>query len=156
MSIEAIGIIFAILFWVISTLIKGFKRLLNQTGGTPPLIQAPPPSQPVPAPIQTLPPRVPLREPVRTAARQPSAGGPAVTNETTRRDFQRQEQALEASEPAGLNTSLLAGASSPTAQPNRLFGGTDDLVRAIILQEVLGPPLSRRKPAPVHTPQLPQ
>lgn len=84
---------------------------------------------------------------VRYRLRQPEAGGPAVPAETNRQDFVRQEQELFASEPAGLGVSLMAP-SPPAAAPNALFGGTDDLVRAIILQEILGPPLSRRKPSP--------
>lgn len=79
--------------------------------------------------------------------RQPSAGGPAVPIETSRQDFVRQEQELFASEPAALGVSLTSSASAAAA-PNALFGETDDLVRAIILQEVLGPPLSRRKSPP--------
>ena len=58
-----------------------------------------------------------------------------------------------ASEPSALGVSLSSPAAPrPAATPNRLFGGTDDLIRAIILQEVLGPPLSRRKSPPSHTP----
>ena len=78
--------------------------------------------------------------------RQPEAGGPAVFAETDTRDFERQERELVASEavPLGVSLSSASQASAPTA--NALFGGTDDLVRAIILQEVLGPPLSRRAP----------
>jgi len=112
--------------------------------------QAPPPSGL--RPVQTPP--VPLSPAQQQAARrelaqprQPSAGGPAVPAEASRQDFVRQEQELFASEPAALGVSLTSSAATAAA-PNALFGGTDDLVRAIILQEVLGPPLSRRKSPP--------
>ncbi len=81
----------------------------------------------------------------RTQPRQPEAGATAVPTETNRQDFVRQEQELFTSEPASLGVSLTSPPPSAAA-PNALFGGTDDLVRAIILQEVLGPPLCRRKP----------
>lgn len=116
--------------------------------------QAPPPSglrpvQTPPAPLAPAQQQAARREQARTQPRQPSAGGPAVPVETNRQDFVRQEQDMFASEPAGLGVSLTSPASAPSAAPNALFGGTDDLVRAIILQEVLGPPLSRRKrPSP--------
>ena len=166
---EAIGIGIVVLIWAVSSLIKGFKWLLVKSNAPPgrTLPQAPPPSQGAPqafqqsparplapppsrpAPGQTLqgpPPSRPVRpEQPRVAPRQPSAGPPAVTAETTRQDFERQEQDLTASEPRGLDTPLTSvAASGSAAQRNGLFAGTDDLVRAIILQEALGPPLSRR------------
>ena len=84
----------------------------------------------------------------RTQPRQPEAGGPAVPTETNRQDFVRQERELVASEPAGLGVSLSSPDRRPDTTLNSLFGGTDDLVRAIILSEVLGPPLSRRASSP--------
>ena len=158
--LEAIGIAIVVMIWVVSSLIKGFKWLLRQTNPAPPP-QAPPPSQvpfQAPPPGQTLPrPQVPAQvlrsQPVREMPRQPSAGGPAVPTETNRRDFERQEQELFASEPAALDTLLVSPSPRPAAQASELFSGTDDLVRAIILQEVLGPPLSRRKSIPAQPPQ---
>ncbi len=125
----------------------------NQPGRVPFPSQAPPQSRRPAPPMQAqafqqqqaLQQQAARRE--QTQPRQPSAGGPAVPLETSRQDFVRQEQELFASEPTGLGVSLASSASDATA-PNSLFGGTDDLIRAIILQEVLGPPLSRRKSPP--------
>jgi hypothetical protein len=116
--------------------------------GLPPQMPRPAAAQP-PAPAfpQQAYPQQAFPQQARTQPRQPSAGGPAVPVETNRQEFVRQEQGLVASEPAGLGV-LLTSSAPPAAAPNALFGGTDDLVRAIILQEVLGPPLSRRKPLP--------
>ena len=170
--LEAIGIGIVVLIWVVTSLIKGFRWFLRQTGTLPtqPPALVPPPSQTSPSqtspsqtspsqtsPSQTLPARaVPLAAP-RTPARQPQAGSSAVPNPVTSRNFERQEQELFASEAAALNTSQLNAppASSRSAVPaNGLFADTDDLIRAIILQEVLGPPLSRRSSAP--TPSSPR
>ena len=170
--LEAIGFGIIVVIWVISSLIKGFKWLLRRTGATPapPPLQAPPPSSrasgasaspasllqaparmQAPPPSQTLPAQTPRIQP-RPRERQPQAGGPAVPEEATRRDLERQEQNLFVSEPAALNTSLVSAPARPTDQTNSLFGGTDDLVRAMILQEVLGPPLSRRTAKPGQSP----
>lgn len=100
-----------------------------------------------------------FKQQARTQPRQPAAGGPAVLTETNRQDFVRQEQELFASEPTSLGVSLSSPAARSGSSPNMLFSGTDDLVRAIILSEVLGPPLSRRQPLSVQPPQqaaLPQ
>jgi hypothetical protein len=157
---EAIAFGIIVLIWIIASLIKGFKWLLRQTGATPapPALTAPPPSQAAPTPqnparMQAPPPSqaLPTRTPplqARSRERQPSAGGPAVPDEATRQGFDRQERELFGSEPTALDTPLLSTPSRSTTAPNSLFGGTDDLVRAIILQEVLGPPLSRRSAPP--------
>jgi len=175
--LEAIGIGIVVLIWVISSLIKGFKWLLRQTGvpPAPPVLTAPPPSQATPRgqlspmfqppatlqnparlqappPSQTLPARAPRLEAPRPRERQPQAGGPAVPEEATRQDFERQEREMFGAEPAALGTPLTSAPVRPSVPTNSLFGGTDDLVRAIILQEVLGPPLSRRKPQPSTAP----
>jgi hypothetical protein len=157
---EAIAFGIIVLIWVISILIKGFKWLLRQTGATPapPALTAPPPSQAAPTlqnparlqappPSQVLPARTPPLQ-ARPRERQPAAGGSAVPDEATRQGFERQERELFGSEPASLNTSLTSPLSRPASETNSLFGSTDDLVRAIILQEVLGPPLSRRAAPP--------
>ena len=178
-----IALVFAGIVWLIRLLTRGIKQISKPTGGTqttnpaqapprsqaPPRPQAPPPSRttafsqapppsgtpaPRPALTQTLPQRTArLAEPIRQAARQPSAGGPAVADETNRGDFERQERELMASEPSALNALSAAPAFVSAIPPNGLFSGTDDLVRAIILQEVLGPPLSRRgsNPSPPAT-----
>ncbi len=157
----------AIIF-VLVALYRGFKWVLRQTGGTPtppPRPQAPPNFQQPPnlQQPQALPQRPPFagvpgqgriqsapRPPMspRPMPRQPLAGGPAVFAETDTRDFERQEREMVASEPEALGVSLSSAPPAPAGTANTLFGGTDDLVRAIILQEVLGPPLSRRAPRP--------
>lgn len=151
-----IAVAFGILVWIIRGIARGLKKISRPA--VPPALPQSPPQNPFLGQPGQAPPRSPFpaqlspaqqqaagREQARTLPRQPSAGGPAVPAETSRQDFVRQEQELFASEPAGLGVSLTS--STPlAAAPNALFGGTDDLVRAIILQEVLGPPLSRRKP----------
>lgn len=166
---ETIAVAFGILVWIIRGIARGLKQISRPA--LPPVQtqnpqnasqfsdQAPPQALgPVQGPPAQLSPtqawqQAARLEQTRTQPRQPQAGGPAVPTETSRQDFVRQEQELFASEPAGLGTPLTSPAP-PAAAPNALFGGTDDLVRAIILQEVLGPPLSRRKPssqsAPLH------
>jgi hypothetical protein len=146
---EAIAFGIIVLIWVISSLIKGFKWVLRQTGATPapPALTAPPPSQA--APTLQNPARLqapPLQ--ARPRERQPAAGGQAVPGEANRQDFERQERDLMSSEPSALGVSLTSASSRSTTSANSLFGSTDDLVRAIILQEVLSPPLSRRSAPP--------
>ncbi len=166
--LEAIAFGIIVLIWVISSLIKGFKWLLRQTGATPapPALMAPPPSQAAPTlqsparlqappPSQTLQARTPPLQ-ARPRERQPQAGGPAAPEEATRQGFERQERELFGAEPTALDTPLTSAFSRQAAPADRLFGGTDDLVRAIILQEVLGPPLSRRTSRPVQPPASPQ
>ena len=93
---------------------------------------------------QTLPKRSPSQAPARPMPRQPQAGGPAVPWETTERDFRLQEEELIAEEPTPLGTSLRAATAAPTPSAPPLFSSTEDWIRAIILQEALEPPLSRR------------
>ena len=165
--LEAIGIGIVVLIWVVSSLIKGFKWVLRQTGAVqpPPPPVAPPRSQTPPLGTGQFSPQPPPRpqppSPTRTRQApprsvQPSAGEPAVPEETTRRDFERQEQELFFAEPAALDTPLSSASSQPSAQTNGLFSGTDDLVLAIIRQEVLGTPLSRRTSPPARTLLPPQ
>jgi hypothetical protein len=77
---------------------------------------------------------------------------PAVTREATTADFQSQETALSAYEQQARETfrpSTSPQTTSPTPSPAPLamplFGSTSDLIRSLILQEALGPPLSRRQ-----------
>ena len=117
--------------------------------------QAPPSSQ-VPPPSQKLPTRAPALAPARPMPRQPQAGGPAVPREATERDFRRQGDELAAWETAAVGVALQSPVPPvATAVPLKaLFGSSDDLVRAIILREALGPPLSRRR-APAAPPPTP-
>lgn len=150
MSFEAIAIGFAILIWVIGGIIRLFQRLGKQMRGTNappgPVQQAGPPAAP-----QTLPQRVP------PLVRPPSSSMPApapVRYKTSAAAFVSQEEALRAEEVAGRGVPLSSPATPGAAQAAPLFGSRDDLVRAVILQEVLGPPLSRRpsSPAPAIPP----
>ena len=117
--------------------------------------QASPPSQ-APPPSQKLPARAPSLAPARPMPRQPEAGGPAVSREATDRDFRRQEEELVAWEPSALGVSL-ESPTTPVVPLKSLFGSSDDLVRAVILREALGPPLSRRRgPTSPRSPVPPQ
>ncbi len=159
LSYEAVVFALIAIGWVIRGIFRFFKwagrQIAGATGaaGANPVrqaladaqrqAQAPPPPQ-APPPTQKLPTRAPSLVPARPMPRQPQAGGPAVSREATDRDFRRQEEELAAWEPSALGVSLQSPA--PTAVPLKsLFGGSDDLVRAIILREALGPPLSRRR-----------
>lgn len=102
--------------------------------------QGPPPQAPM---AQALPERAPRGIAARPMPRQPQAGGPAMPREATDADFRRQEQELAAGEPAALGVALRSSAA-PAPSRAALFQDTDDLVRAFILREALGPPLSRR------------
>ncbi len=107
--------------------------------------QGPTPQAPM---AQALPERASSLAPPRPIAarpmpRQPQAGGSAVPREATDTDFRRQEQELVAGEPAALGVALRSSTASAPSKSG-LFQDTDDLVRAIILREALGPPLSRR------------
>ena len=140
--IELIIFAFAILTWVVRTIIKFAKWSVNQvkTVGV-----APSPIQQAIADSERL---LAAQAAVRLAPtpqdRQPKAGGPAVDRETTFQDFDRSEQELFQAEPTSLNSLQSVTTTRPDDPPFRLFENSDDLVRAVILQEVLGPPLSRR------------
>jgi len=145
---EVIVFLLVALFWILRGIFRFFKwtagRLKGGAAGVNAVRQAPPPSQAAPA--ARTPPSRPAPPPAaRPMPRQPQAGGPAVAREATERDFERQEEELVASEPRGLGTPLRSSAKS-AAPSKRLFDSSDDLVRAIILREALGPPLSRRRP----------
>ena len=148
---ELLIIAFVVLSWIARTIIKFVKWSVNQVktaGITPsPIQQAIAEAsrqQTAPSP----PPRsqAALRPPsgLRPLPRRPDAGGPAVPVEATSRDFDRSEQELFAAEPSPLDTPLRSVPSAADAAGFRLFDSKDDIVRAIILKEVLGPPLSKR------------
>lgn len=157
MNYEVVVFILIALFWIVRAIFRFFKWAGRQiTGGAaganlvrqgaPPL-QAPPPSQ-------TLPTRAPALAPPRPMPRQPQSGGPTVPREATERDFGRQEEELIAWESAALGSPLQSPA--PAAAPmKKLFGSSDDLVRAIILREALGPPLSRGRSPGAPRPSSP-
>lgn len=146
-----------VLYWIGTAIFRFFKwagrQITGTAAGANPARQAladaqrqgqsPPPSQ-APPPSQKLPTRAPSLVPARPMPRQPEAGGPAVPREATDRDFRRQEEELAAWETSAFGAPLESAA--PNAIPmKKLFGSSDDLIRAVILREALGPPLSRRR-----------
>ena len=148
-------IVFGILAWIARSIAKAARQVrqrgikppqaavppVQSLSAAPPQIQSPQVQSPQSLSSQVLPARAPRLDAPRL--RQPAAGGPAVPKDATRTDMEQQEQALFFSEPAALNSPLTS--MPPSAAPaRRLLSGPDDLIRAIILQEVLGPPLSRR------------
>lgn len=148
---EMIAIAFGILAWIIRGIVRGLKRISRQA--VPPVLPQASLTPQNPFQAQTEPAERPASAD-RDRPRRLEAGGPAVPVEADRQGFVRQEQELFASEPVALGVSLTSSAS-PAAVPNALFGRTDDLVRAIILQEILGPPLSRRSRHPEPAPSQP-
>lgn len=127
----------AALYWLGDLIVKGVRR--NARAATI--------ARPVPAPVQ----QIATQSPVFGAAswempRQPGAGGPAVYEEATERDFERQETELLTDEPAPLASPLRSDTPMPASKPRlRLFQNNDDLVRAFILKEALGLPHSKRR-----------
>ncbi len=146
MTLEIFAIGVTILIWLISAIVKGLKGLGRQLGGTkarPGLVEQ------AAADAQR-----------QAAARRPP--GPAapplpapVRYKTSTAAFVSQEDALRAEEVSGLGVPLTPAVAPRAAQAAPLFGNVDDLVRAFILQEVLGPPLSRRPAAPPPAPVPP-
>ena len=77
-------------------------------------------------------------------ARRPEAGGPAVTDSADSAQFRAQVAAIEAEEAPRLPAADATRADGvPTS--GTLFGSRDDLVRAVILQEIFARPLSQRR-----------
>ena len=162
---HVIVLVFVALAWIIRGIVRFFKWTARQIPSGPmptntvpqavPGGQQPLPASPLsqgPPPAQTLSARASSLIAPRPMPRQPQAGGPAVGREPTERDFRQQEDELAAYEPTALGVALQS--STPTPVPmKKLFGSSDDLVRAIILREALGPPLSRRHSS--HAPQRP-
>ena len=151
---EAIALAFAVLIWIISLLIKFFrwvgKTISNVNTSPSPIQQAMAEAQrqaeterPPARPLPPAPPR-PQAMPPWEMPRQPQAGPSAVPYEATTQDFQRQERDLMTEEPAPLGTPLRSAPPPPAPKAFRLFETDDDLLRAVILQQALGPPLCRR------------
>lgn len=143
------GLILVILYWIGVGIYRFFRWLARSVTGANaapfPIQQAREEAQRQASQQRQMPPRVPP-----PSARpwempqQPGAGGPAVYQEATERDFERQETELLTEEPVPFAAPLRSTATPAPAAPFRLFQTNNDLVRAIILQEALGPPLSRR------------
>ena len=100
-----------------------------------------------PAQPPTARPAQPRTVPIQ--ARRPEAGGPAVTDTATGGRFRAQMAEIEAQEAPGL-TEAPSSARPTTEDVPALFRGGGDLVRAVILQEVLGKPLSQRRRGQAH------
>ena len=156
---EAIALAFAILVWIVSSLIKFFrwagKKINNVNTAPSPIQQAMadaqrqaeaqrPPVRPLPPPPARPQAMPPWEMPPWEMPRQPQAGPAAVPTEATTQDFQRQERDLLTEEPDPLGTPLRSDAPAQAPKPFRLFETDDDFLRAVILQQALGPPLCRR------------
>lgn len=117
-------------------------------GGLPAAQPLTPAAMPRPAPARTVP--RPSDAVQRTIMRPAGDDLPLVPQPATTAGFARREAQLQDTEPRALRTPLTdTPAEASTA--SSLFGTTSDLVRAVILQEVLGPPRSRR-PLPPRPP----
>ena len=127
---------------------RGLSRLSGSGPGFTPQAMPPqqrPPLQPQPRPMLGQPAPMPPRADLRAAPpRRPDAGGPAVLGDATTAQFRAQEAQIQRSEAEAYAPPQATDAASPTAPDKKLFTTTDDLVRAFIFQEVLGPPLCRR------------
>lgn len=148
-----IGVIIAIVRGLIAFFRWASRGLTKLSGPAPtftPQAMTPQPQRPPQQPQRpalggfspaSLPPRTDFRT---VPARRPDAGGLAVTKDATTTQFRAQEEQIQRTESEAYLMPSASDALSPTLPPNRLFANTDNLVRAIILQEVLGPPLSKR------------
>lgn len=97
---------------------------------------------------QAMPPRqpqIPAAPQFQPAARRTDAGLPAVSREATTASFRMEEEQLVRFEADNAFALPQTDASSASRSANPLFATTNDFLRAFILQEALGPPLSRRK-----------
>lgn len=153
-SFEAIAILFALLIWVISGIVKGLRWLGTQLRGTnarPTLVQ----QAVADAQRQAMASRPAVPAGLRPALSSTPPVPAPVRYKTSAAEFVSQEQALRAEEASGLGVPLTAPSAPRASQAAPLFGTVDDLVRAVILQEVLGPPLSRRPAAPPPVPPPP-
>lgn len=92
-------------------------------------------------------PDAPPRARPEMRARRPEAGGPAVRTPATDAQFRAQVAQIEADESPGLSPDDPAARVIPSLTTGKpLFNESDDLVRAVIMQEILARPLSRRHP----------
>ena len=143
---------FVVVGWIIRTIYKFVKWSISQvkTVGVAPspiqqAIAEAQRQQATAAPLRPQAPRPQTASRPISMPRRPDAGGPLVARESTRADFDRAERDLMTTEPSPLDTPLRSTPRTPASAPFVLFQNADDLVRAVILQEVLAPPLSRRR-----------
>jgi len=141
------GVIFAVVavIYVIGwlyRLLTAATAAVRKSFGLPPAAAAVPKTTPTAPTLGTAPARPDLRRPELWQRKNPAT--PAVTREATTQEFREETQELFAAEPSALNE-VLASPSEQTPAVPTLASGSRDLLRAFIWQEVLAPPLSKRK-----------
>ena len=154
--IFALVVLFYIITWLyrmVQRLATAARRLLTP-GLTPPTTGAQGrrlEQTEASKPSQQVGPRATANKPPEGRARRPEAGGPAVPNTATSEQFRAQVALIETQELSGAAASAVTHEGSET-QTAPLFGNRDDIVRAVILQEVLARPLSLRHRSRSHDP----
>lgn len=134
-----IGLVIAIVVWIVKGIARFFKWVASSFSGA-----SSAPATPAPMPPRAAAPPAPAPMPPR----RPEVTGPPPTRVPSPATLPEQEARRRASESAPLN-SIAEPPPLPTPPAvGPLFSSTDDLVRAFILSEVLGPPLSRRRTPP--------
>ncbi|MBV9849344.1 MAG: hypothetical protein JO250_06625 [Armatimonadetes bacterium] len=142
-GLEFLVFALVVLFYIIRAIYQGIKRLSAAArkafgaAGLTPMEQRTAARQ-----VQGPSPRPEVRP------RRPEFGGPAVTGRADSAQFRAQMAQIEAQESPGLSDDARpAGADGGNAPPFAapLFASGDDLVRAVILQEIFARPLSQRR-----------
>ncbi len=142
-----------ILGWIGRQIYRFAQWAKGQMQGEPPRpaggLPAAPPLTPaaMPRPAAVRPTPRPSEAVQRTIMRPPNDDLSLVPQPATTEGFRQREEELLREEPRPLDTPL-ADTSTLSNSTSPLFGATSDLVRAVILQEVLGPPRARRAPPP--------
>jgi len=146
--LELVAIGFVIIGWIIRTIYRFTKWTVRRAKVQGPLLS--PNSQPITKeaqrPLTVMPPvrRLSNPRPQNALSGLPDSSRPVVSREATRADFSKAEQELQTFEPSPLYSALDSLSITPIPKQFPIFQNTDDLVRAIILQEILNPPRSRR------------
>ena len=138
-----------LLYFIFGLLAEALGLKAKKPAVSPAPMSPAPTRRPMPAPVDV--PTAPNLGVVETRpyalTRRPDAGGSAVPVEATTASFDVRERDLLT--PVVPARSVLPVVNVPqTETVPTLFAGTDDFVRAFVLQEALGPPLCRRTPGP--------
>ena len=156
-GIEGLFVGLVILFYVVRGIFRGIRSVIaairraltpaRRAGASDVRRQAReqmPPQTPSQQRGSRLPPERPaLRSGPEPRPRRPEAGGPAVTSASNSAQFGTQMAQIEAQQGPGMPDAAVSDTARAAAAP--LFGSGDDLVRAVILQEILAKPLSQRR-----------